>query len=118
MIENKAKTEHPYEAQSAIFKALNHPVRLSILEILRDGEQCVCHLSACLGQRQAYISQQLFVLRESGLVQDRKDGWNVYYSVVDPLLFEILDDVRVLSGADTTVLPAPLTECSCPRCSH
>jgi ArsR family transcriptional regulator len=116
-IENKAQNTSPFEAQAAIFKAFTHPVRLSILELLREGEQCVCHLSACLGQRQAYISQQLIVLRESGLVHDRRDGWNVYYSVVDPLLFEILDDVKVLSGAEPSALPSSPAECTCPRCS-
>jgi len=62
--------------QSAgLFKTLMHPARLEILEILRDGEHCVCHIEAVLGYRQAYISQQLSVLREAGLVQDRRDGW-------------------------------------------
>ncbi len=50
----------PGDSSSAnIIKTLMHPTRLSILEILRDGEQCVCHIEAVLGQRQAYISQHL-----------------------------------------------------------
>ncbi len=64
-----------YEAQVKIYKALAHPTRLAILDLLRDGEHCVCHLEAFLGLRQAYISQQLLILREAGLVQDRRDGW-------------------------------------------
>ncbi|MRS04979.1 ArsR family transcriptional regulator, partial [bacterium] len=49
---------HAYELQAQIYKVLTHPVRLAILEILRDGEHCVCHMEAYLGLRQAYISQQ------------------------------------------------------------
>ena len=71
--------DHEIETQSndlrvQIFKVLTHPARLAILEILRDGEHCVCHMEAHLGFRQAYISQQLSVLRDAGLVQDRRDG--------------------------------------------
>ncbi|MEL7625795.1 MAG: metalloregulator ArsR/SmtB family transcription factor [Anaerolineaceae bacterium] len=117
MINDQTKNKPPFEAESVVFKALNHPVRLAILEVLRDGEHCVCHLSAYLGQRQSYISQQLIVLRESGLVQDRRDGWNVYYSVVNPLVFEIVDGVRALSGAEASTLPIAQTECTCPSCS-
>ena len=71
-----------YAAAGDLFKACGHPVRLQILEVLlRDGEACVCHLEAHLGQRQAAISQHLAKLRQVGLVTDRRDGWNVYYSV-------------------------------------
>ena len=60
-----------YDLQVQLFKVLGHPARLAILEILREGEQCVCHMETYLGQRQAYISQQLSVLREAGLITDR-----------------------------------------------
>ncbi len=50
-----------------IYKALTHPARIAILRILQDGEHCVCHLEAHLGYRQAYISQQLSVLRDADL---------------------------------------------------
>jgi ArsR family transcriptional regulator len=60
-----------YEYQAALLKALAHPVRLQILDILRDGEQCVCHIEAVLGLRQAYILQQLMLLRKAGLLADR-----------------------------------------------
>jgi len=63
-----------YETQSDILKALSHPTRLAILDILRDGEQCVCHMEATLKLRQAYISQQLMILKDAGLVEARRDG--------------------------------------------
>ena len=77
MAEQETETV-PYDPQVQIFKVLTHPARLAILEILRDGEHCVCHMEAHLGFRQAYISQQLSVLRDAGLVQDRRDGWNIF----------------------------------------
>ncbi len=107
-----------FEGQAQVFKILTHPARIAILEILRDGEHCVCHMEAHLGLRQAYISQQLAVLRESGLIQDRRDGWNIFYRVVDPRIFEILDMVQKITGQK---IPASnRTEgyhCSCPQCT-
>jgi len=107
----------PFESQVAILKALTHPVRIAILYILRDNEHCVCHLSAYLGFRQAYISQQLSVLREAGLIQDRRDGWNIYYRVVNPLIFDVLDAAQVLSDEPISWLPASRIACECPNCS-
>ena len=58
-----------YEKQAQVFRALAHPVRLRILDILSKQEACVCHLTAILGQRQPYVSQQLATLRESALAR-------------------------------------------------
>lgn|SRR5690606_5958480 len=107
----------PFESQVSILKALTHPARIAILYILRDGEHCVCHLSAYLGFRQAYISQQLSVLREAGLIQDRRDGWNIYYRVVNPLIFEVLDAVEVMTDEQVPFPPTSQSNCSCPHCS-
>ena len=106
-----------YKYQAALFKALMHPARLAILDILRDGEECVCHMEAVLGYRQAYISQHLSVLREAGLVQDRRDGWNVFYQVIKPEIYTALDVTTALSGErhhkDQTM---PANACPCPKC--
>lgn len=108
----------PYEAQAQLFKVLTHPARLAILEILRDGEQCVCHMEAHLGLRQAYISQQLAVLREAGLIQDRRDGWNVFYRVVDPHIYVVLTAAQRMLPPGDALLPArPVVACPCPKCS-
>ena len=101
-----------------IFKALMHPFRLAILEILRDGEQCVCHLEAVLGCRQAYISQHLMFLREAGLVKDRRDGTRIYYRVTKPEVFNLVDAAIQMSGVKpiqrTTV---KVDNCPCPKCN-
>jgi DNA-binding transcriptional ArsR family regulator len=108
----------PTTTQSELFKTLAHPVRLSILEILRDGEQCVCHMEAMLKRRQAYISQHLIVLREAGIVADRQDGWNVYYRVVKPEIFDVMDAMAALTGKRPKIPHRHAnTECPCPKCN-
>ena len=107
-----------YEAQAQLLKVLTHPARLAILNILRDGEHCVCHMEAHLGYRQAYISQQLMVLREAGLIQDRRDGWNVFYRVAEPRIFGVLSAVEQITGVkDDRIVKRPEIACSCPKCN-
>ena len=109
-----------FQAQSNLFKALNHPVRLAILEVLREDEAYVCHLEAALGQRQAYISQQLSVLREAGIIHDRRDGWNVYYRVKDPKVFDLIDISRQLLFEQAEIVAVTLKpeDCPCPKCAE
>lgn len=108
-----------YETQSDFLKAISHSTRLAILDILRDGEQCVCHMEATLNLRQAYISQQLMVLKQAELVDSRRDGLNLYYRVVKPEVFTVLDSIKSVMG----ILPKPLkhkhanTDCPCPKCN-
>lgn len=109
---------HPYDLQAKFFRALMHPARLAILDLLREGEACVCHLETALGYRQAYISQQLSVLREAGLVTDRRKGWNMYYRVAVPQVFEVMEVVRIMAGDDSLSpnMAQPLADCPCPKC--
>ena len=108
-----------YQTQSNLFKALNHPVRLAILDVLRLDEACVCHLEAILGQRQAYISQQLAVLREADIIHDRRDGWNNYYRVKDPKIFDLIDASRKFIFKDAAMEQNSLVpkQCLCPKCN-
>jgi ArsR family transcriptional regulator len=108
------------------FNALAHPARLEILELLRQGECCVCHIQAMLDQRQAYISQHLNVLRRAGLVVSRKDGLRVYYKATDPEIFDLIDSLKeILRSQRGGHLPDPLQArstspgkpCNCPQCS-
>jgi ArsR family transcriptional regulator len=85
------------EDSAKLFKTLMHPARLRILDILRGGEECVCHMEAMLELRQAYISQHLAILRDAGLVSVRRDGWNIYYRIVKPEIFAVLDAAAILS---------------------
>ena len=94
-------------------KGLAHPVRLQILDMLRGGEVCVCHIERALDRRQAYISQQLMVLRDAGLVETRKDGLQIFYHLADPQLRRWLD--LMLEREFTPI--QKLTGCTCPLCS-
>lgn len=100
-----------YEEVARFFKVLAHPARLQILSALRQGEVCVCHLEALLNKPQAYVSQQLALLREAGLVRYRKDGQRVYYAIADERLWPLLE--RFL-GRPVTVIR--LDHCRCPEC--
>jgi DNA-binding transcriptional ArsR family regulator len=82
--------------KAEFFKALSHPLRISILDALRDGELTVNELSQRFGVEQTNTSQQLAVLRNRNIVTARREGANVYYSVVDPTLFTLLDVTRDL----------------------
>lgn len=110
------------KAQADLLKALAHPTRLHILAILGRGEACVCHLTSVIKQRQANISQHLMVLREAGLVQDRKDGVLVYYSLVDERVLQavaMLTDVLSMNGKPLPPLEIPgnpVPDCPCPKC--
>lgn len=109
---------------SDVFDALAHPTRLEILDLLRDGEACVCHIQAMLSQRQAYISQHLNVLRHAGLVISRKDGLRVYYQVSDARLFEVIDGMKTFLqstgqwGAEEVERNHPRQPCACPQCTE
>lgn len=118
MVNNNSVETQPYEAQAQLLKVLTHPARLAILEILRDGEHCVCHMEAYLGFRQSYISQQLSVLREAGLIQDRRDGWNVFYRVIEPRIFEVIKAVeQMIAPERISREERPDVSCSCPKCT-
>ena len=77
--------------KAEFFKALAHPLRIRILDSLREGELGVNELCSRLKVEQSNLSQQLAVLRGRNLVAGRKEGNNVYYSVQDREIFRLLD---------------------------
>jgi DNA-binding transcriptional ArsR family regulator len=77
-----------------IFQALAHPTRIAIVEVLREGELPAGAIIERLGLEQANASQHLSVLRAKQIVSSRKEGNQVFYSVRDPLLIEVLDVMR------------------------
>lgn len=80
-----------YQVKAEFFKTLGHPARIRILEVLRDGERPVSELIPEVGIEASHLSQQLGVMRRANLIQARKVGSSVYYSVGDPKLFELLE---------------------------
>ncbi len=86
------QTLHRFKAE--FFRALGHPTRLRILELLRPGEQTVSELQAALELEASSVSQQLAVLRARNIVEARRAGTSVYYTVRDPQVFQLLDVAR------------------------
>lgn len=114
------------QREANFFHLLAHPARLALLDALRYDSACVCHLEALLGFPQAYISQQLAVLRAAGLIEGRREGWNVYYHMCDARLFAVLDAARALHSPADLASPTQPVEwepgdavagCACPRCA-
>jgi ArsR family transcriptional regulator len=80
-----------YKWQAKVAKALAHPTRIALLEMLRRGEICVCEMCPDLEISQANVSQHLAVLRDSNLVVARRDGTRMMYRVTDKRVFRVLD---------------------------
>ena len=76
--------------KSQFFKALAHPVRIRLLEVLVAGEARVQDLQRALGVDQPIVSQQLARLRATGIVVARRDGATTVYGVADPVLADLL----------------------------
>lgn len=83
---------HRFKAE--IFQALAHPTRIAIVEALRGGERSAGQLIERLGLEQANASQHLSVLRGRQIVTSRKEGNQVFYSLRDPVLIEVLDILK------------------------
>ena len=95
------KIEYSYVMQdtlrtykASIFQALSHPTRIAILEVLRDGELSARAIQEKLGVEQSNLSQHLAILRSRQIVANRKDGNQVFYSIRNPVLLEVLDVMR------------------------
>ena len=86
-----------YEAKAELFRTLGHPVRIRILELLSEREHAVHDLLEDIAIEPSALSQQLAVLRRTGLVRQRREGGEVLYSL-------LVDDVRQLLTAARTLL--------------
>jgi DNA-binding transcriptional ArsR family regulator len=109
-----------YRDRAQLLKCIAHPVRLQILDHLRRADECVCHLTTVLARPQPYVSQQLAVLRNAGLIRDRKDGTHVFYELVGQ------EKGSTISALLDMILPVPpgttqgherIAGCCCPRCT-
>ncbi len=83
------------EKKAEILKALGQPTRLRIMEYLRDGERCVCEIFPAIGGQQSNISRHLAVLKQAGLVSDRREGVSIFYRVKDPAILKVLDRLNL-----------------------
>jgi len=86
--------------KAAFFKALAHPMRIQLLEVLRGGPQSVGQLQEAIGAPLSSISQQLAILRGRDILVAERRGTTVIYAVRDPALFELLDVARRIFNRD------------------
>jgi DNA-binding transcriptional ArsR family regulator len=96
--------------------------RIAILLLIGKGEACVCHLEASLGWRQAYISQHLMALRKADILQDRREGRYIFYSLKDASILDLITASATLSGLSADTVSALINtqvtlSCECPQCA-
>jgi len=85
-----------YVLHAELCKALAHPVRLKVLDLLRQGEECVCRLAPAVKVTESNLSQLLAVLRRAGIVETRREGHSIYYRVRDNRIFGVIDRMRAI----------------------
>jgi DNA-binding transcriptional ArsR family regulator len=87
------KSESKNKFKARLFKALSDPVRLDIIEFLRNGEKCVCEIIPYVKIIQPVVSRHLKILKGCGIVTYRKEGNKRFYSITNPQIFKIIDSV-------------------------
>jgi len=107
---------------SAPLSAISSPQRIAILLLIGKGEACVCHLEASLGWRQAYISQHLMALRKADILQDRREGRYIFYSLKDASILNLVTVSATLSGLSAETVSTLINtqihpSCECPQCA-
>jgi ArsR family transcriptional regulator len=77
-----------FEKQAEIAKSIAHPLRIAILDFLKDGEQCVCDIAAHIGAEQSNVSRHLSVMVKAGVLECRKEGLKVIYKLRTPCIID------------------------------
>ena len=84
-------TTSAHDFQAEILKAIAQETRLSILELLRDGERCVCEIFPAISQEQSNVSRHLNMMQKAGILTRRKEGLRIFYAVKHPEVLAIVD---------------------------
>ncbi len=103
-----------HRIKAEFFRTLGHPSRVRILELLKGGEMTVGDLQAELGIDSSGTSQHLGVMRRQGILEARKEGTSVHYSVRDPRVFQMLESARQVIGSHLEEANALLDELADP----
>lgn len=85
-----------YENQAVFLKALGQPTRLQILDLLKNGERCVCEIFPALDQEQANVSKHLTILKQSGILESRKEGLRVIYWIKNKEVLDLIKGVSLM----------------------
>ncbi len=103
-----------YQMKADFFRVLGHPVRVRILELLKDGERTVGDLQHELQMDSSGTSQHLGALRKHGILESRREGTSVYYTVRDPRIFQLLEVSKQILTSSLTESQAVLGELTGP----
>lgn len=79
-----------YEMKAQIIQAVGHPIRLAILDLLAGGEQCVCDIAKAVDSERSNVSRHLAILLDSDILECRKEGLKVIYSLKTPCILQFL----------------------------
>ena len=77
-----------FQKQADIAKAITHPLRIAIMDFLKDGEQCVCDIAEYIGSERSNVSRHLSVMVNAGVLEHRKEGLKVIYKLKTPCILE------------------------------
>jgi len=77
-----------FQKQAEIAKAIAHPLRIAIVDFLKDGEQCVCDIAEHIGSERSNVSRHLSVMVNAGVLEYRKEGLKVIYELKTPCMLE------------------------------
>jgi ArsR family transcriptional regulator len=91
------------EYSAEVLKAIAQPTRLKIIQLLQDGEHCVCEIFPAIGHEQSNTSRHLQMMLKSGILQQRKDGLKIYYSLRHPEVLEIVQLAELVAGRDAAM---------------
>ena len=105
------ETKALYARKAGIIKAVAHPLRVAVVDFLKDGEKCVCDIAEHIGSERSNVSRHLAVMLKAGVLRSRKDGLMVFYELRTPCILNFLncatqtlkhnvnEDVKVLANA-------------------
>lgn len=100
-----------YERKAEIIKAVAHPLRVAVVDFLKEGEKCVCEIAGHVGSERSNVSRHLAVMLKAGILRSRKEGLMVFYELRTPCIVNFLncatqtlkhnvsEDARALAGA-------------------
>jgi ArsR family transcriptional regulator len=99
-----------YKQKAMVIKAMAHPSRLLMLDALAEGEKCVCELQRLVGSDLSTVSKHLSVMKNAGLVADRKEGLQVYYRLRVPCVLRFFDCVEAVLRENSAAAARALRE--------
>jgi DNA-binding transcriptional ArsR family regulator len=82
-----------FQKQAEIAKAIAHPLRIAIIDFLKNGEQCVCDIAEHIGSERSNVSRHLAVMVNAGVLEYRKEGLKVIYKLKTPCILEFFSCV-------------------------